>query len=153
MCFCFSFLSVTELTFGRGCFLFFFDLNGSVEDSFADLSIGEDKEASLLVGTDDPGRGISYEHCFVGSFLTSSVVHFQAMHSTLANVWHPIRGIAIFDLGEGCYLFRLFHAVDVDRIEVRGPWNFNSQLLHRLTNGDDLMGSAFVLGEFQGFSV
>ncbi|MBA0615063.1 hypothetical protein Godav_015256 [Gossypium davidsonii] len=44
-------------------------------------------------------RELSYEHYFVGTFLTSSIVNFQAMKSTLANVWHPIGGVSISDIG------------------------------------------------------
>lgn len=58
---------------------------------------------------------------------------------TLINVWHLIGGISIFDLNNGRFLFRLYHKVDVDHIEVDGPWNFNSHLLvtHRLKYEDD----------------
>ncbi|KAE8729249.1 hypothetical protein F3Y22_tig00003725pilonHSYRG00223 [Hibiscus syriacus] len=43
------------------------------------------------------------------------------MRVTLANVWRPIGGITITDLGENKFLFRLFHDVDVDRIAADGP--------------------------------
>ncbi|MFQ6631592.1 hypothetical protein Gotur_008810 [Gossypium turneri] len=44
-----------------------------------------------------------------------------------------------FWLSNGRFLYKLFHKVDVDRIEARGPWNFNSHLLilRRLHDGDD----------------
>lgn len=79
-------------------------------------------------------------NCFVGTFLTSSVVNFQSMRATLVNVWHFIGGISITDIPEDRYLFRLYHKVDVDRIVARGPWNFNSHLLilHRLKEGEIL---------------
>lgn len=80
----------------------------------------------------------SLENCFVGSFLTSSVVSFPSMRATLANGWKPINGISITDLSEGRFLFCLFHRVDANRIEVGGSWNFNSYLLimhRRLSRG------------------
>lgn len=82
-----------------------------------------------------------YENCLVGRFLTSSVVHFQAMRSTLANVWHPIGGVSIIDLENRRFLFRFYNTVDVDRVDRNGLWNFNSHLLmtHRLGKGDDLL--------------
>ncbi|MBA0842432.1 hypothetical protein Goarm_002256 [Gossypium armourianum] len=63
----------------------------------------------------------------------------QSMRVTLVNVGHLIGGISISDLNKGKFLFRLYHKVDVDRIEAGGPWNFNSHLLvtHRLKYGDD----------------
>ncbi|KAE8656243.1 hypothetical protein F3Y22_tig00117005pilonHSYRG00207 [Hibiscus syriacus] len=45
------------------------------------------------------------------------------------DVWHPMEGIAILDLGENMFLFRLFLEMDVKRIENGGQWNFNSHLL------------------------
>lgn len=61
------------------------------------------------------------------------------MKATLANVWHPIRGIAITYISVGRFLFRLFHRVDADHIEARGPWHFNSHhlILHRLQSGEN----------------
>ena len=35
---------------------------------------------------------------FVGCFLTASIIHFPAMRSTMANLWHPVCGIQIRDL-------------------------------------------------------
>ncbi|XP_039062850.1 uncharacterized protein LOC120207461 [Hibiscus syriacus] len=63
------------------------------------------------------------------------------MRTTLANVWHPIGGIAISELGKGRYLFRLYHVVDVNRIDKEGPWYFNTHLLvlHMLQEKEDLM--------------
>ncbi|MBA0829690.1 hypothetical protein Goarm_014280 [Gossypium armourianum] len=57
-------------------------------------------------------RELSYEHYFVGTFLTSSIVNFQAMKSTLANVWHPIGGVSISDIGNERFLFRFYYEVD-----------------------------------------
>ncbi|KAE8719673.1 hypothetical protein F3Y22_tig00109926pilonHSYRG00011 [Hibiscus syriacus] len=46
---------------------------------------------------------------------------------------------AISDLGEGRYLFRFYHSVDVERLERGSPWSFNSHLLilHKLLEGED----------------
>lgn len=68
-------------------------------------------------------------NCFVGSFMTSSVVNFQSMRATVANVWHPVEGITIMDLLEGRFLFQLYHKVDAGHLEAGAPWNFNSHLL------------------------
>ncbi|MBA0840667.1 hypothetical protein Goarm_003234 [Gossypium armourianum] len=59
------------------------------------------------------------------------------MRFTLANVWHPIGGVSILDLGVRFYL-----EVDVESIEQNGPWSFNSHilLLHRLREGEIPMG-------------
>lgn len=112
-----------------------------VEDHLTGLSL-EDVEEEEICSLDAKGvvGDSSLDNCFVGFFLTISVVHFQSMRATLANVWHPIGDITITDLSEGRFLFCLYHKVDADQKEIGGPWNFNSHLLimYRLCNGEDL---------------
>ncbi|GMJ03098.1 hypothetical protein like AT3G31430 [Hibiscus trionum] len=112
-----------------------------VEKDLANLAIADAEEDILQLGVPEAISNFSFKNCFVGSFLTSSVINFQSMRSTLANVWHPIGGISISELGDGRFLFRLYYAVDAERIERGGPWNFNNHLLilHRLVEGEDPM--------------
>ncbi|KAE8684535.1 hypothetical protein F3Y22_tig00111128pilonHSYRG00150 [Hibiscus syriacus] len=72
----------------------------------------------------------------LGRFLTTGMVNFQAMQITLANVWHPIGGISIFKLGDDRFLFRLYHEVDVDRLEYEDS---HLLILHRLQVGENQM--------------
>ncbi|MBA0808815.1 hypothetical protein Gohar_024524 [Gossypium harknessii] len=95
----------------------------------ASLSLEEMEEDSIQLGVESVDNEISYANCFVGMFRTSSVVHFQAIRSTLANVWYRIGGVSISDLENGQFLFRFYCQVDVDRVERNGSWNFNSHLL------------------------
>lgn len=111
-----------------------------VERTLADLYLEdaeEDKVVEFYVLVSAVGE--SLENNFMGSFLTTSVVNFQSMRLTLANIWHPIGGITITNLYEGRFLYRLYHKVDADRIEIGWPWNFNSHLLvlYRLHDGGD----------------
>ncbi|KAK5795343.1 hypothetical protein PVK06_036605 [Gossypium arboreum] len=84
---------------------------------------------------------VVYDLCLVGCFLTTSVIHFPIMRSTMANLWHPLRGLQISDLGDKRFLFRFFHKMDIDRVLNKDPWAFNNHLLviHRLEGGEDLM--------------
>ncbi|KAH1082890.1 hypothetical protein J1N35_022651 [Gossypium stocksii] len=41
-----------------------------------------------------------YHFCLVGRCLTNSVVHFPSLRNIMADLWHPIWGICISDLGE-----------------------------------------------------
>ncbi|GMI71122.1 hypothetical protein HRI_000781500 [Hibiscus trionum] len=63
------------------------------------------------------------------------------MRNTLANLWRPLGGIAISDLGNNRYLYRFYHKVDLERVYAGGPWHFNSHLLllHKLEKGEDPM--------------
>ncbi|GMJ00803.1 hypothetical protein HRI_003749500 [Hibiscus trionum] len=112
-----------------------------VTNHLANLVIDDKEDDALQVEAEALPPPVSFLHCFVGLFLTSSVIHFESMRNTLANVWKPLGGVSITDLGEGRFLFRLFHPVDVDRIDNGSPWFFNSHLLilHRLQEGEDPM--------------
>ncbi|KAG8491125.1 hypothetical protein CXB51_014281 [Gossypium anomalum] len=89
-----------------------------MEDFIASLSLEEAEEESIQLRVESSDSETSYANYFVGVFLTSSVVHFQSMRLTLANVWYPIGGVSISDLEN-----------DVDRVEKNSLWNFNSHLL------------------------
>ncbi|KAE8678428.1 hypothetical protein F3Y22_tig00111410pilonHSYRG00064 [Hibiscus syriacus] len=110
----------------------------TVEDDLAFLTLEDDDDSEIQVEKENHPTGISFELCFVGRFLTTSVIHFQSLRTTLANLWRPLGGIAILELGNNRYLFRFYRAVDMDRMEEGGPWNFNSHLLilHRLKEGE-----------------
>ncbi|MBA0749250.1 hypothetical protein Gogos_003199, partial [Gossypium gossypioides] len=41
-----------------------------------------------------------FRFCLVSNCLTDSVVHFPSLRNTMTDLWHPIGGIAIIDLGE-----------------------------------------------------
>ncbi|MBA0880029.1 hypothetical protein Goshw_023414 [Gossypium schwendimanii] len=61
-----------------------------MEDSIADLLLEDEEEETIHLGVDVSERETPYANCYVGTFLTSSVVNFQAIKSMLANVWRPI---------------------------------------------------------------
>ncbi|MBA0706646.1 hypothetical protein Golax_018743, partial [Gossypium laxum] len=69
------------------------------------------------------------QFCLVGRCLTDSVVHFPSLRNTMADLWHPIGGICITDIGENRYLFQFFHEVDIARVLAGTPWFFNNHLL------------------------
>ncbi|KAH1074357.1 hypothetical protein J1N35_026685 [Gossypium stocksii] len=69
-----------------------------MENELADLSINEDEEDILQIPFDSITK--QEEFLLVGCFLTASLIHFPAMKSTMANLWHPVRGVQIRDLGE-----------------------------------------------------
>lgn len=107
-------------------------------DAFVDLSLEDDEVSTIQLGVEASDKTMLYIHYFFGTFLTLSGINFQAMKCTLANVWHPVGGVAISDLGNDRFLFRFFYEVDANRILMNGPWTFNSHLiLHRLKEGKD----------------
>ncbi|PPS06845.1 hypothetical protein GOBAR_AA13800 [Gossypium barbadense] len=65
----------------------------------------------------------------------------SAIGKTLANLWHPLRGVMIVYLGKKRFLFRFYYEINLDRVAEGTPLTFNNHLLalHRLKTGEDLM--------------
>ncbi|MBA0678140.1 hypothetical protein Goari_019502, partial [Gossypium aridum] len=109
-----------------------------MEDELANLRLVDDEEEAIQ---EDVVVVESFsQFCLVGRCLTDSVVHFPSLRNTMANLWHPIGGICITDIGENRYLFQFFHKVDIARVLAGTPWFFNNHLLilKRILYGDNL---------------
>ncbi|MFQ6634767.1 hypothetical protein Gotur_010160, partial [Gossypium turneri] len=83
-----------------------------MEKATVDLSLEDVEEDTLQLRVDSVEKDLTYENCFVGIFLTSSV------------------------------LFRFYLEANMDRIEKDRAWNFISYLLilHRLVKGKNPLG-------------
>ncbi|MFQ6620044.1 hypothetical protein Gotur_000817, partial [Gossypium turneri] len=110
-----------------------------MEREFAGLSLEEEEDEILQVQIEADTGSETEVLQLVGCFLTASIVHFPAMRSTMANLWHPVKGVQIRDLGEKRYLFQFFHIMDLERVIKGSPWTFNNHLLilHKLQRGED----------------
>ncbi|KAH1096419.1 hypothetical protein J1N35_013340 [Gossypium stocksii] len=98
-----------------------------MEDDLANLRLWDEEEEAFqedaMVGDQD------YRICLVGRCLTDGVVNFPSLHNTMADLWHPIGGICISDLGDKRYLFQFFHKIDMQRVMLGTHWFFNNHLL------------------------
>ncbi|GMI85726.1 hypothetical protein HRI_002241900 [Hibiscus trionum] len=112
-----------------------------MDADLASLSIDDGEEEALEIPTEIGEVVDEYELCLIGRFLTSSVIHFLAMRNTLVDLWRPLGGISITDLGEKRICFRFYHEVDMLRVLEGCPWFFNNHLLilHRIEKGEDPM--------------
>ncbi|MBA0605945.1 hypothetical protein Godav_018472 [Gossypium davidsonii] len=110
-----------------------------METELAQLSINEEEEEILQIQEDVQSTTDVGDYQLVGCFLTASIINFSAMKSTLANLWHPIYGVQIRDLGEKRYLFKFYHSMDMERVLKGLPWTFNNHLLilNNLKRGED----------------
>ncbi|MBA0787961.1 hypothetical protein Gotri_026055 [Gossypium trilobum] len=71
-----------------------------MESEFVGLSLDEEKEEILQAqGDSDSGNNEEFLS-LLGCFLIASIIHYPAMKSTMANLWHPVRGVQIRDLEE-----------------------------------------------------
>lgn len=89
--FLFFFLLSVSACYGRG-------ISKSIPYSYEEEAFKED----VVVLADD------YKLVVVGRCLTDRSVHFPSLRNTMAELWHPIGGRAITNLGEKWYLFHFF---------------------------------------------
>ncbi|MBA0813055.1 hypothetical protein Gohar_026938 [Gossypium harknessii] len=76
-----------------------------MESIFSGLSLDDDDEEILQAQGDTESVSEEEFLSLVRCFLTVSIIHYPAMKSTMANLWHPVKGVQIRDLGEkGTYL-------------------------------------------------
>ncbi|KAK5772502.1 hypothetical protein PVK06_048791 [Gossypium arboreum] len=116
----------------------------------ADLNLNDGEDEAFSLPVDSKEQNVMYDFYLMGCYLTASVVHFPAMRNTMANIWHPLKGVQISDLGEKRFLFNFFNEVDISRVIFGAPWTFNNHLLvfHRLVEGEDPMAFLLVFADW-----
>ncbi|MBA0746886.1 hypothetical protein Gogos_009359 [Gossypium gossypioides] len=85
-----------------------------MEKELANLRLLNEEEAAFQEDAAVVVR--SYQLWLVGRCRMDSVVHFPSLRNTMVDLWHPIGGICITDLGDKRFLFQFFHEVDVQRV-------------------------------------
>ncbi|MBA0576921.1 hypothetical protein Golob_024064 [Gossypium lobatum] len=40
------------------------------------------------------------------------------MRNTMANIWNPLKGVQISDLGEKRFLFKFFNELDINQVQI-----------------------------------
>lgn len=65
----------------------------------------------------------------VGCFLTDRSINFNAMKSTLANIWRPLKEVRISLINPNIFLFKFFHEFDFECISNLAPWMFDGKIL------------------------
>ncbi|KAK5772394.1 hypothetical protein PVK06_048682 [Gossypium arboreum] len=119
-----------------------------MEEELANLNLLDDEEEAFQEEIAVVDR--NYQFCLVGRCLTDSVVHFPSLRNTIADLWHPIGGICITDLGGKRYLFQFFNDVDVQMVVAGTPWFFNNHLiiLQRVRKGEHPLDLALTFTNF-----
>ncbi|KAG8491095.1 hypothetical protein CXB51_014263 [Gossypium anomalum] len=77
-----------------------------MEKGLEELRLDNEEEDAFSLPAGEEAQNPSIGFCLVGCFLTASVVNFRAMRNTLANLWHPLEGVQISDLGDKRYLLQ-----------------------------------------------
>ncbi|MBA0613013.1 hypothetical protein Godav_013535, partial [Gossypium davidsonii] len=75
------------------------------------------------------------------------------MRNMLANLWHPLGGISITDIGEKRVLFRFYNMIDLKRVIDGMPWFFNRNLIvfYKLENEEDHLQFGNFIGQFMEY--
>ncbi|XP_073271467.1 uncharacterized protein [Primulina huaijiensis] len=110
-----------------------------MENSLADLSLSVEVEEDLQIGPSNIEHHIeSSETCLVGRFLQTKHIHFQSMQNRMAEIWRPVKGVFVREIGDQRYLFHFFHEFDMEWALEGGPWTYDNQLLilKHLKQGD-----------------
>ncbi|MFQ6619409.1 hypothetical protein Gotur_000470 [Gossypium turneri] len=72
------------------------------------------------------------------------------MRTVMADLWHPLGGVSIADVGEKRFVFQFYCEMDFDRVVKGAPWTFNNHLLvfHHLKQGEDPLEVDLLYTEF-----
>lgn len=77
-----------------------------MKNELADLSLEDEEDEVLMVRNGNVPSQVLQSLCLVGCLLTACIVHFPTMKSTLANLWHLVKGVELSNLRETRFLFK-----------------------------------------------
>lgn len=125
-----------------------FDTCVKMEDELVNLNLVDEEEEAFREDASIVDN--EFRFCLVGRCLIDSVVHFPSMQDTMVDLWYPIGGTCIADLGEKRYLYQFFIHVDNNRVLLGTPWFFNYHLLilSKILSGEKLMHVSLLSSEF-----
>ncbi|MBA0819802.1 hypothetical protein Gohar_025732, partial [Gossypium harknessii] len=83
-------------------------------DDPVNLRLSNEEEDAFQEDAKKIERDIKF--LLVRTCLTNSVLHFPSLRNTMTDLWHPIGGIAITNIGEKRYSFKFFHTVDMNKV-------------------------------------
>ncbi|MBA0614886.1 hypothetical protein Godav_015117 [Gossypium davidsonii] len=108
-----------------------------MEADLENLNLEDEEEGPILCTRNKITIENEHQVCLVGKALIDCIIHFPALKRTLADLWHPLGGVIISDLGDKRYLFKFFYEVDIKRVIDGIPWSFNRRhprAIHLLRN-------------------
>ncbi|MBA0878919.1 hypothetical protein Goshw_006813 [Gossypium schwendimanii] len=87
-----------------------------MEDALENLKLQDQEEEAFQ--EDEGAVGCVHHLCLVGRCLIDSVIHFPSLHNTMVDLWHPIGGIYITEIGEKRYFFQFFMSLTLKGLLV-----------------------------------
>ncbi|KAG8496773.1 hypothetical protein CXB51_008000 [Gossypium anomalum] len=71
-----------------------------MEADIANLSLEDEEEEPIPCEREPNNDDEDRRFCLVGRAFTDCIIHFPSLKRTIADLWHPLRGLIITDLGE-----------------------------------------------------
>ncbi|KAA3459399.1 nucleolin-like [Gossypium australe] len=127
-----------------------------VDTNLANLNIMDEEEHPMMIVGEDTVATQFYDMCLVGKVLTNSVVNFLFLKNTLADLWHPLRGVTITEMEDKRILFRFYCKIDLKRVMDGLPWGEDPKsvplwdTVHNLPIGFTSEETARQIGDFIG---
>ncbi|MBA0554511.1 hypothetical protein Golob_013609 [Gossypium lobatum] len=87
-----------------------------MEVELVNLNLMDEKEVLIQFHRDWEGAEEDYRFCLVEKAWTNCVIYFSSLRKTLVDLWHPLGGVSITDIGEKRYLFRFYYEIDIKRV-------------------------------------
>lgn len=101
----------------------------NIDQQMATLSIEDEENASFVLDEAIEENVNRFDLCLVGRLLTEKNINVRAMKSKLADVWKPVAGINIKEIGQEVFLFQFFRKEDMNWVMSGGPWSFDNVML------------------------
>ncbi|MBA0683604.1 hypothetical protein Goari_025247, partial [Gossypium aridum] len=73
------------------------------------LNLEDEEEEPILCTRNNITIENGHQVYLVGKALIDCVIHFLALKRTLPDLWHPLGGVIISDLGDKRYIFKFFY--------------------------------------------
>ncbi|KAK5777331.1 hypothetical protein PVK06_045298 [Gossypium arboreum] len=120
-----------------------------MEEEITNLNIvDEEEEPVQALGNEDVIEE-DYSLCLVGLVLMDSMVHFPLMRNILVDLWQPLGGVSIMEIGEKQVLFRFFNEGE-DLLQVTLIYAIFWVQVHNLPMSFMSEGMARQFGNFIG---
>ncbi|MBA0820263.1 hypothetical protein Gohar_021953 [Gossypium harknessii] len=107
-----------------------------MEIDITNLNLEDEEEEPIPCEKYSSKEDDEHRLCLVGKTLIDCVVHFPSLKRTLVDLWHPLGGVIILDLGGEMVVISIFYKEDIKRVMDGMSWSFNMNLIvfHWLVN-------------------
>ncbi|PNX68858.1 cysteine desulfurase mitochondrial-like, partial [Trifolium pratense] len=88
-----------------------------------------DGEEGFRFDFEEEDEQLDLRWCLVGRFLGDRAIHIQSMKVRMADLWRPMGGVTIKEVGAGRFLFHFAHPLAMEEVINGGPWSFDNNML------------------------